>query len=220
MGKEIKVILHDAEKEREREREFWKIVGKFILFVVLPFGLLLLLTGLIIKDTDISFVVALFLYFVGVIIYKRMKKRNKEHPHRERFKEAKGFVKSYFIWFIAFTIGITISYFIRKIYLTDIKVIWFVVLSGFIIEVCSKIMQIFVLHKKWIVDGRFLFWVVMQMGLFYLSYFIISKSQEYLYTLAGNYTAPTILSLVLMGIIQTILIHIIWRLNIEGELFR
>ncbi len=225
MGNE-KVVIVKTWKEHQQDETLW-IALKFLalVFVGMLIFILLASLGFSYKTSKIITLViiplAIVLFLFRKEIFKKREKHSSPHHHKEKSR-SKGFVKDYLIWFIAFTIGIIVSYFIRKIYVPDMKIIWFVVLSGFIIEVCSKIMQILVLNHKWIVDKRFLFWVIVQCCLFFLSFYLIEKiiTMEFILFLVGDITTYFIWGLVLIGIVQTILVHIVWRLNIEGKIFR
>jgi Ca2+/Na+ antiporter len=205
--------VHVAERERERRRGRNFLFGFSIFIIICAFFSFPVYIGIIL--------IGIFL----IVYWKRLFGRKKEHHHHHHehhnHNNKQGFVKKYIIWFIAFTIGIVLAYLIRRIYLPDIKIIWLVILAGVLIEVCSKIMQIFVLRHKWIVDGHFLFWLIVQSGLFYLSYFIVEKviTPELIYSLVRSIGGSLAVEFILLGILQTILVHIIWKLNIEGRLF-
>lgn len=214
-----RVIVQTQSEYASMNRDFLKWV---FLIGTLIIGLIILTS----ENKSVSKLFGIiFLLPMAIWIYRKIRKKNKKGHHEHHSPNNnynKGFVRGYLIWFITFTIGIVIAYIIRRIYLPDMKIIWFVIISGILIEVCSKIMQIFVLKHKWIVDKHFLFWVIVQIGLFYLSYTIVEKiiSIQFLFSLIRSVTASIGIGLILIGIIQTILVHIVWKLNIERRLFK
>lgn len=207
---EQKVIVHKPWRVHQAELNKKRKIRNII--IVCFFSLILLTLGftyLPLVYPIIALGVALFFILRGIIL----KIRGKKHRSRKKGKGSR-FVREYLAWFIAFTIGIIIAHLIEVNYVS-IKVIWVVILNGVLIECCSKIMQIFVLKRPWIVDEHFLSWVVIQIGTFFITYNIFNlllMSKDVFSELVNTNSPAFVYSiLVLMGVVQTLFIHVVWK---------
>jgi len=195
---------------------FW---GKFFIWlgwvVIILFALPVLLFSTLSGELGLGglpkLIGILLLALGGFFIWLGYKRKYRHHhEHREPRHNKSRFVRKYLVWFIAFTIGILIAYLIKINYMPNLKLIFWIILSGVFIEICSKIMQVLVFDHKWKLDLHFIFWIVVQILLFFISYNLTNLIHiEIVYV-----------NLILIGFVQTILVHFVWKLNIEGKLFK
>ena len=112
---------------------------------------------------------------LSILLHKR--KIESHHGSHNQPKQDKLYgnnspITDFFIWFATFSVGVFLSMLLLPFIQISNKLIM-ILFSGLIIELVSKIMQIFVYYRVFVVNKRFFFWVVMQS----LCYFIASSFQ-------------------------------------------
>lgn len=196
----------------------WEEIGAgfslllFAFLFIIFFGLkILLIVG--------GIILLLFLLFKKKSIFRSAGKSN--HKQNNGISKS-NFVKSYLVWFIAFIVGLIIANYL----LPNINFILSIVIAGIILECCSKIMQVLVFNHKWKFDKHFLFWIIVQIILLLLSSFIAKKLElllmphSFAITIDNYIKISMYLRLVLMGILQTIFVHVIWKSDLENKILK
>ncbi|MBT7902559.1 hypothetical protein HN587_01760 [Candidatus Woesearchaeota archaeon] len=146
-------------------------------------------------------------------------KTHSHHKHKLAKKINKNSIKNFFIWFATFSVGIYIAIFSLEFFkLKSILVI--VLLSGLIIEVVSKLMQIFVFDQRFIVNRRFAFWVFVQSISFLIGSTILSKiPSSFIISIIKEIKYVPIFNSIFVGLIITIIGHLVWKARIEKKIF-
>jgi hypothetical protein len=195
-------IVHDNFKDfQRRKRREQDAMLRFIWYLILA---AMIIASITIKNPTlvITTLVLLAITFLPKFIKKNSRSSKKSHRS--------GFVKKYFVWFLAFTVGLWISIFLLG-FISISNMIVRALFIGLIIEIASKIMQVFVYRAKFIVDKHFVFWVIIQSVSFYIASFIYEKIQIPSYFPYSE--------IVFMGLIITIFVNLIWRSGVERKVF-
>jgi hypothetical protein len=117
---------------------------------------------------------------------------------------------NYLFWFFTFTLGFWISTLLMPFF--DVtNIILLILFSGLVIELTSKIMQKLVYKRRISVDKHFIFWVLIQSVGVYLAKWLYPKLPHLDFPYA---------EILIIGLIITVFINIIWKLDLERKLIR
>lgn len=224
MGKPMHVITETRQEWAQRKSDEFLVtylLGPLFFMAMFAVGIMLLTMSLALAI--IGAIVGLVVY---IMIYKWITSKNSKKKHGKNYKKdkswhnrrthPKGFVRDYLVWFLAFGIGIFLSNYLLTSF-TISNVILRFLFYGFIIESCSKIMQIFVFHHKWTIDRHFFFWIIIQS----LGFFLVSYLAGFipLGAISLSKTGTLLVSYSILALIQMVFIRIIWKINLERKIF-
>ncbi len=153
------------------------------------------------------------------VFLKSSTRRNSHHRYHKR-PENKNSITHFFMRFITFSSGIYISTLLLPFILVSNKII-IILLTGLIIESVSKIMQILVYHKKFIVNKYFIFWVIVQSLSFFIGVWLLSKiPYDIILSIIQEQKYFQCFSIIFVGLVVTLLGHLVWKTRIERKIFQ